>query len=135
MDEFLIVIFSISCGAIGYLIATFWVQSILKYREIKAQIIADLIFYDNAISPVGLNEEMKQRVLDRESSNRKRAAQLTASYISFPRFYRMYLHVVGERPDKATFEFIGLSNTHDIKEARGYINQIQNFLRIKPKVV
>lgn len=135
MEDFLVLFSSISAGAIGYLTAIFWFQPILKYREIKGQIISDLLFYDNAISSKGLNEDMVQRVLDRSVSNRERAADLTTSYINFPCLYKKWLLFWKEYPDKATFELIGLSNTEDFDEARRYIKQIQILLRINPPIV
>lgn len=135
MEDFLVLLLSISAGTIGYLMAIFWFQPILKYREIKGQIISDLLFYDNAISSKGVNNDMIKRVLDRSISNRERAADLTTSYNIFPRLYKKCLLFRKEYPDRASFELIGLSNTEDFDEARQYIKQIQIFLRIKPPIV
>ena len=135
MENFLITFFSVCCGAIGFLIAQFWFQPILKYREIKGQIISDLIFYANAINEKGLNEEMKQRVLDRMVANRMRSAELTACFYKFPKLYRKYLMRKEERPDFASGELIGLSNTSEFDAAQTRIDKIQDLLRINPKVV
>ena len=135
MENFFITLFSVCCGAAGYLIAHFWFQPILKYREIKDQIISDLIFYANAINTKGLNEEMKQRVLDRMVANRMRSAELSASFYKFPKFYRKYLMKTEERPDFACGELIGLSNTSEFNAAQTRIDKIQEYLKIIPKVV
>lgn len=135
MENFLIALFSVICGASGYLIAKFWFQPIFEYRDIKSQIIADLIFYANAINPKGLNDEMKQRVLDRMVADRRHSAQLTACFYSLPSLYRKYLMKISERPDIASSEFIGLSNTTEYDEANKLIDKIQEQLGINPKVV
>ena len=127
--------FSVCCGTIGFLIAQFWFQPILKYREIKGQIIYDLIFYGNAINAKVPNEEMKQRVLDRMVANRVRSAELAACFYKFPKFYRKYLTLNGERPDFACGELIGLSNTNELDTAQARIEKIQTQLKIDPKVV
>lgn len=135
MESFLIALFSVCCGAMGFLVAQFWFQPILRYREIKGQIISDLIFYANAINAEGLNEEMKQRTLDRMVANRKHSADLTACFYKFPKIYRYYLIKIGERPDFACGELIGLSNTSESHAAQTRIDKIQALLRINPKVV
>jgi hypothetical protein len=93
------------------------------------------MFYDNAIDAKDLNEEMKQRKLDRMVSNRRHSADLTACFYKFPKFYRSYLMKKGERPDLACGELIGLSNTSEYETARTRIDKIQGLLRINPKVV
>ncbi len=134
MENFFIALFSVCCGSAGYLITHFWIHPILKYREIKDQIISDLIFYANAINSKGLNEEMKQRVLDRMVANRMRSAELSACFYKFPKFYRNYLMKIGERPDFACGELIGLSNTSEFEAAQTRIDKIQTQLKINPKV-
>jgi hypothetical protein len=37
--EFSIALIGIAAGAIGFLLATFWFQPILRYRDLKAQIL------------------------------------------------------------------------------------------------
>jgi len=136
MDNFILTILSsVISGAAGYVIARFWLQPVFQYREIKMQIISDLVFYANAINPNGLNEEMKQRVLDRMIANRRHSANLTACYYSLPRKCRDYLIKKGEYPDKASSEFIYLSNTTEYDEAIKAIKRIQVLLRIDPPIV
>lgn len=136
MDNFLFTILSsVISGAAGYVISKFWLQPVLQYRKIKMQIISDLIFYANAINPSGFNDEMKRRVLDRMIANRRHSANLTACYYSLPQKYRMYLLKKEEYPDKASSEFILLSNTTEYHEARQAIDRIQVLLGIDPKVV
>jgi len=134
MDKFLITIFSIFCGAVGFLFTNFWFQPILRYRQIKSQIISDIVFYANAINPENLNDEMKQRVIDRMVSNRKHSADLTACFYNLPSFYRFYLRKRGEKPDFASREFMGLSNTTEYESANRRIDKIQELLKIIPKV-
>jgi hypothetical protein len=134
MENFLIALFSVSCGAVGFLLAQFWFQPILKYRQIKSQIISDLIFYGNVINAEGLDQEMQQRVLDRMISNRRHSADLTACFYKFPSLYRKYLMKIGERPDLACGELMGLSNTSEYEAAQKRMDKIQALLRIDPRV-
>ncbi len=49
MCEFSIALIGIAAGAIGFLLATFWFQPILRYRDLKAQILSDVPFSCNVI--------------------------------------------------------------------------------------
>lgn len=135
MGKFLIFIFSIICGAIGFLVSRFWFQPILRYIEIKGEIISNLIFYDNVIRAEGLSDEMKQRMNDRMVANRRHSADLAACYYRLPRLYRWYLMKKKERPDLASGEMMSLSNTMDLDSAHKRTDKIQELLRINPKVV
>ena len=48
MCEIWITLIGITAGAVGFLVATFWFQPILRYRDLKAQILSDLIFFARA---------------------------------------------------------------------------------------
>lgn len=49
-------------GAIGYLLVTFCMRPVLRYLELKEQVVSDMIFYSNVINADGLNGEMKERM-------------------------------------------------------------------------
>jgi len=134
MIELVAAFIGIIAGAGGYLLATFWFQPILKYREIRSQIISDIIFYANAVKADGMNDAFKQRVLDRMVANRRHSADLAACFHELPCLYRSYLMKIEERPDNASVELMGLSNTSEWEAASQRIDAIQKYLKIDPKV-
>ena len=99
MCEFWIALIGVAAGATGFLMATFWFQPILRYRDLKAQILSDLIFYANVIKADDLNEEMKKRGWARVETNRRHSADLAASFHYLPRLYLRILRKRGEMPD------------------------------------
>lgn len=135
MKEYIVVFVSILAGAGGYLLTTFWFQPILRYREIKHQVFADLIFYANAINADGLNEIMKVRKDQRAEANRRHSAELRASYKDLPFWYRKWLGRNGEDPMEAATHLMGLSNTIDYDKADKRIERIKQHLRIYTDVV
>ena len=135
MKEFIVVFLGIAAGAAGFLISNFWFQPVLWYRAIRNQVISDLVFYANAINAKGLNDAMKARLEDRIIANRRHSADLVANHVDLPGLYRWYLLRRGERPDGAAVELMGLSNTTEYEEANRRIKKIQEYLRIKPRVV
>lgn len=68
------------------------------------------------------------------AANRMRSAELSACFNKFPKFYRYYLMKIGERPDFACGELIGLANTSEFEAAQTRIDKIQTQLKINPKV-
>lgn len=135
MKEFIIVLISIFAGASGYLLATFWFQPILRYREIKHHVFSDLIFYANAINAEGMNEIMKQRMEQRVESNRRHSAELTSCYKDLPLWYRKWLERNGEKPMEAANHLMGLSNTYEYDPADKRIVKIKEHLKILTNVV
>jgi hypothetical protein len=88
MEEFITFLLSVIAGAIGYLIATFWMKPILRYLDVKHAVTADLVLYANAIMVAGdavVVPEMKQA---RTQANRKNAAELVTCCLRLPDFYR-----------------------------------------------
>ena len=133
MSEFWITLVVIFTGAIGFLLATFWFRPILRYSNLKAQILSDFIFYANAINTDGLNEEMKKRGLARAEANRRHSADLEACFQHLPRLYLWLLSRRQEKPDMASKEMMGLSNTSDWEAAAKRIDKIRAFLRFPPE--
>lgn len=74
MDQFWITLLCIMAGAMGYLIATFWVRPILRYREMKSQVASDLVFFANAIELQKLDGSFREDTLLRKDANRRCAA-------------------------------------------------------------
>jgi hypothetical protein len=60
MEQFWITLLSIVAGAGGYLIATFWVRPILRYKDLKYQIASDLVFFANAIELQKLDGSLRE---------------------------------------------------------------------------
>lgn len=135
VTEYIVVFISILAGAGGYLLATFWFQPILRYREIKHSVFADLIFYANAINADGMNEIMKGRMEKRLEANRRHSAELTACYNDLPIWYRKWLQRNDEKPIEAASHLMGLSNTFDYDPADKRVEKIKQHLKIYTNIV
>lgn len=133
--EILATLIAVIAGAVGFLIASFWYRPIIRYKEIRSQIMADLVFYANAISPDGLNDDMKLRFEKRTEVNRIRAAELAAITVELPCWYKKFLENRNENPGLAHSELIGLSNTFEFEAASKRMEKIQQLLRVEPRVV
>jgi len=115
-------------GAIGYWFSTFSMQPILRYREIKNQILMDFIYYAQVINAENLNDEMKKLYRERILANRKASAQLSAALLVLPRWYRFYLNWKKLNPSSAASNLIGFSNTTDHDKAYDRENFIRKSL-------
>lgn len=135
MNELYTVLISLGAGALGYLIVTFWVQPVLRYRNIRYQIVSDLGFYRDVVNAEGLDASMKQRLDRRVENNRRSAADLTAIFIALPRLYKCWLCIQGIDVQQASSTLMGLSNTYDYDAAAERIKNIQRLLKITPPVV
>jgi hypothetical protein len=133
MDELLITLLGIGAGAVGYLIATFWVQPILRYREIKYRDAADLVFFANALDLQKQDGTLREDTLQRKDSNRRCAAELNAICSSLPFWYRWMLKKQNENPIEASKDLLGLSNSSDRDEAQDLIKDVKNNLRMSEK--
>ena len=91
----------IAAGAFGYWFATFAVQPILRFREIRHRIHSEFIYYAQVVNANRLNEEMQALHRERILANRKSSAQLSAAYIELPFWFRRYLNVRRLCPQKA----------------------------------
>jgi hypothetical protein len=130
MEQIWITLLSIVAGAGGYLIATFWVRPILRYKDLKYEIASDLVFFANAIELQKLDGSLREDTLTRKDANRRRASDLAAIYDYLPAGYRRWLQKHKEDPKRASSELIGLSNELDVKEAKRRIQSIKACLRI-----
>lgn len=135
MNEFFIVLISIVSGALGYLIANFWIRPILRYRDVKYQVLSDLIFYASAINADGMNEKIKDRVSHRIEANKRHSADLMACYLDIPFWYKWFLKKLKESPESAATQLMGLSNTAEHETADKRINKIKEHLRIETEVI
>lgn len=131
MEQFWITLLSVLAGGTGYLIVTFWVRPILRYRDIKYEVAADLVFFANALDLQKQDESLRADTLQRQENNRRHAAQLVAIYPDLPRWYQWWLRKRDEAPRKASGELIGLSNSSTREDAKDYIKGVKKHLRLR----
>lgn len=124
----------ILAGAVGYWFATFSVQPILRFREVRARVHSEFIFYAQVIKADNLNDEMKELHRERVRSNRKSSAELSAAYIELPGWYRNYLTFRGRRPEAAVSHLIGYSNTYDYGDAHKLEDKIKKALDLPREI-
>jgi len=129
MEQFLSLLLTIVAGAGGYLIVTFWFQPILRYREIKYRVVADLIFFANARDLENQNGDLRDDTLKRMESNRRCASELEAIYSDRPRPYRCWLQCRKENPKKASEGLIGLSNSTTWRDAEPFEKSVKENLK------
>lgn len=134
-DQLLTTFIGISAGAIGYWIAAFWMRPILRYKDIRQQVLSDIIFYANAVIADGMSERIKEASMQRIDSNRRHSADLTASYEILPYWYRLWLKYKGHDIEKAARNLIGYSNTPNYDDAEKRVNAIKSALGFKADVV
>jgi hypothetical protein len=108
----------ICAGTIGYWFTTFSMQPILRYRDLRNQVLMDFIYYAQVINAEGLNEKMQALHSERRLANRKTSAGLSAAVLDLPRWYLKYLTRKGLAPGAAARHLIGYSNTTDDNQAQ-----------------
>lgn len=128
------VFIGIIAGAVGYWFSTFVMQPILRFREIKNQILMDFIYYAQVINADDLNDEMKALFRERILANRKKSAQLSAAAIDLPQWYLNYLKRRGVAPLEAAQHLIGYSNTTEHEQAHKVQVAIRRKLGLPPEV-
>ena len=136
MDEKLLaILIGVIAGAVGYWFTTFWMKPILQYHELRSKVLIDLIFYAQVINADGLNERMKSLHEDRVLANRRLSAELTACLLELPFWYKRGLQLRGHKPERATADLIGFSNTTEYEAANKRVERIKTALGIKVEVV
>jgi len=125
--KLLAVLIGMVSGAVGYWFTTFSIQPILRYKNIRNQILMDFIYYAQVVNGDGLNEEMKALHRERILANRKSSAQLTAATLELPWWYSLWLQLKGQAPTEAARKLIGYSNTTNWDDA----HNIEDFIRRK----
>jgi len=128
MAQFWITLLSLAAGAVGYLAVTFWVRPILRYREIRYEVDADLVFYANAVELEKKDGSIRQDTLDRKESNRRHAASLIAIYRQLPHWYLWRLEKTGENPQEAFRSLIALSNSSTWAEVTEHAEEVEKHL-------
>lgn len=136
MEEKLIAaIIGLATGGLSYWISTFWMKPILHYRELRNQVLIDLIFYAQVVNAEGLNEQMQKLFNERIQSNRRLSAELTACALELPALYRWWLLRKGHMPERAAIDLLGFSNTYDYDAAAKRVEQIKAALGINSEAV
>lgn len=132
MDEKLLaVLIGIVAGAVGYLMATFWMQPVLKYRELRMKVFADFIFYAQVVNAEGLSERLQKLYEERVVANRRNSADLAACIEELPWWYLAWLRRRGLYPDRAASHLIGYSNTTEYEQAAKVMRAIKKSLGYK----
>jgi hypothetical protein len=124
----------VAAGAFGYWFATFAVQPILLFKEIRSRIHAEFIYYAQVINEDGLNDEMKILHRERILANRKSSADLSAAYINLPSWYKFCLSHRSQTPQVAVRHLIGYSNTTDYKESHNLEDAIKKSLNLPREI-
>ena len=126
-------IIGIVSGAFGYWFTTFNMQPILRYRDIRNQILMDFIYYAQVVNAEALNDDMQALYRERILANRRTSAQLSAAIQELPIWYMAYLRKKGYRPEQAARHLIGFSNTTEYNEADKKENAIRKHLGLQDK--
>lgn len=134
MDPKLIVMFiGIVSGVIGYIFTIFFMQPILRYRELRNNVLSDFIYFAQVINADGLNDDMKKLFRERILANRKMSSQLQAAILCLPTCYLWYLKSKGYDPENAAKSLIGYSNTEKCEEAHKIESNIRRLLGLPKK--
>ncbi len=124
----------IAAGAFGYWFTTFGMQPILRYRDLRNQVLMDFIYYAQVINADDLNEEMKTLHRERRLANRRTSAELSAAILDLPRWYLWHLNCKGLAPSEAAKHLIGYSNTTDYEKAHKVEGAIRRKLGLPPEI-
>lgn len=130
-DKLLAVLIGITAGAVGYLVSTFWISPILKFRELRMKVFADFIFYAQVVNAEGLNDRMQKLYEDRILANRRSSADLAACIVELPCWYKHWLRLRGHAPERAASHLIGYSSTTDYDQAAKVMRAIKKSLGYK----
>ena len=134
-DKLISVLVGVVAGAVGYWVTTFWMKPILRYRELRTQVLSDLIYFAQVINAEGLNERMQKLYEERIEANRRSSADLTACLLELPRWYKAVLRCRGCNPAGAAQDLMGFSNTTDYDAAAKRVERIKAALCIQTTAV
>ncbi len=135
MEQLWITLLIIGAGAVGYIIVTFLVQPILRYRNIKHEVSADLVFFANALDLYKADGSLQSDAVKRKESNRRHAAELDAICSDLPYLYHCWLRIRNEHPKEASKKLIGLSNSSTWRDAKPFEQGVKEHLRLKFKTI
>lgn len=118
----------IIAGSFGYWFTTFCMQPIIRYRDLRNQVLMNFIYYAQVVNAEGLNEEIKDMYRQRVHANRKLSAQLSASIMDLPWWYLAYQKIRKLNPKDGAKHLIGYSNTTEYDQAEKVENAIRRKL-------
>ena len=122
------VLIGIVSGSVGYWFSTFSVQPVLRYRNIRNQVLIDFVYFAQVVNAEGLNDEMQKLYRKRILANRKSSAELNAAIVELPFWYRAFLKIKKLNPIQAARHLIGYSNTTDYEQSHKLENSIRKNL-------
>jgi hypothetical protein len=135
MKDFLPLLIGIASAIAGYLIINFWYRPILRFLDIKSQIMSDLVYYENATVRVPRSTALKisipDRVIERLEVTRRHSADLLANFNELPSWYKLYLKQRNFEIEKAVEELLILSNYPDINKGEPHLRLVRQHLKIK----
>ncbi len=134
-DQLLMTFIGVALGAIGYWIATFWIQPILRCRAIRQQILSDLIFYADAVIADSMSDRIQEKRWQRINSNRRSSSDLYSCLETLPFWHMVWLKSKKIDIENAARNLIGYSNTPDYDDAILRVNAIKAALGFKVDVV
>ena len=112
----------VASGAMGYWIATFYIQPILRYRELKSKVHQDFIYYAQVVNADGFNEDMQDLYKERWLANRKSSAMLSSIIVDLPCLYAWYLKTIKKQNlGEAARNLIGYANN----KGHGHAHQLE----------
>lgn len=114
-------------GAIGYWVASFWIQPILFYRQVRFEVFSSFIFYADAVIAEGMNNRTQEKRLQRVDLNRRHSADLYACCEVLPIWYRKAINR-NHKIEVAARNLIGYANTPDYSDAVKRENAIKKAL-------
>jgi hypothetical protein len=118
-------------GTTGYITMTFLIKPFWQYRKLKNKIVADLIFYQNAITAQGTDKTGKEQIKERIKTSKHHAAELSRCYDeSLPHWYKLVLNNRGESPIEACSDLMALSNITNYEHAEKRMEKIKKNLKI-----
>jgi len=124
----------IVAGAFGYWFTTFFMQPILRFRNLRNKVLMDFIYYAQVINADGLNDEMRNLYRERILANRKLSAELSAAFLDLPFLYLSYLKYKKHNPAEAARHLIGFSNTTEYDQSHKVESLIRRQLGLPEKI-
>jgi hypothetical protein len=129
---YIVAIISFLLGVFGYIITQFWIRPILRYRQIKDRIAADLKWY---------LEAQKLEIKDKIAQEQFRAkVEIIRGYCTaltdcfsydLPPWYKLLLESRHESPIDASKHLMALANIRNVEHADRRLEKIKKSLQIK----
>lgn len=127
------VLIGVISGALGYWFSTFHMQPILRFRQLRNQVLIDFIYFAQVINAEGLSDEMKNLYRERILANRQISAKLTAATQELPTWYLWVQKWKKRNPARAAKRLIGYSNTEEYETAHQIEASIRKDLGLPPE--